>query len=95
VIEIGVLRGEDQDRHAAHAADLAADREAVFAGQQQIQQHEPRLFLLESFERAIAARLDDDAHRVLAEIGRGELRESRVVFDEQDVGRGAHKTSQT
>ena len=59
--------------------------EAVLARQQQVEQHEARLLAREPFERAIAALLDGDAQAVLLEVGGGELREARVVFDQQNV----------
>ena len=52
--------------------------------------------LRESFERAIAARLDRHAQAVLLEVGGGELGQAGVVFDQQDVDvRGVHRTSHT
>ena len=96
MIEIGVTRREDQDRNVVRAAQLAADGQAILAGQQQVEQHQPRMFLREPLERAIAARFHRDPQAVLPEIGGGELGEAGIVLDEQDVDiRGGHRTSQT
>ena len=96
VVEIGVARGQDQDRHFVHAAQLAADRQAILAGQQQVEQHEAWLLAREPLHGAIAALLDGHTQAVLLEVGSRELREARVVFDQQNVDvRCGHRTSHT
>ena len=64
-------------------------RKSVFARQQQVEQHEARLLARETLDRAIAALFDRHAQAVLLEVGSGQLREARVVFDQQDIDVGA------
>ena len=89
MIEIGVARGQHEDRHVVTRRSSRQMVKTILAGQQQVEQHEARLLARESFDRAIAALFDRDAQPVLFEIGGGQLGEAGVVFDEQNVDAGA------
>ena len=55
LVDVGVARREDQDRAIEGLAQLAADRQAVYAGQHQVEQHNTRFNVGEMCQCTVAA----------------------------------------
>ena len=65
------------------AADLAADREPVLAGQHEVEHHEVGAQALEALGHGRAVALDEDLEVVVLEVVADGGREPRVVLDQQ------------
>ena len=85
-VRLLAARGEHDDRHVGAGAQLAADLEAVLAGQHEVQQHR----VVAARERLLepAPPVGDVHHReaVALEVLAGEVGEPAVVLDEEDEG---------
>ncbi|MNK99550.1 hypothetical protein D3C87_1199520 [compost metagenome] len=82
---VGVVaaRGEHQDRAVIAVTDLAANAQAVFTGQHQVEDHQVRLFLDDARRRQGAIALDRHAQAIGFQVVAGQFGQTLVVFDNQ------------
>src|SRR5258705_5993088 len=85
--------GQGDDRRVGAAAQLTEELDPVDVGQTEVEHDERRLHLVEERARALArGGMLDDVSRV-AQVERDELRDRRVVLDDDDPRGTAHAAS--
>lgn len=88
LIEIIGPRGEHEDRPIVAVAHPSADRQAVFAGQHQIEHHQVRTLLDDALDRTGAVRLDRHLEAAIAvQILLRQLGQSPIVLDDENTPR--------
>ncbi|MNR25185.1 hypothetical protein D3C85_1423190 [compost metagenome] len=83
LVGIVAARGEHQDRAVITIADLAANAQAVFTGQHQVEDHQVRLFLDDARRRQGAVALDRHAQAIGFQVVAGQFGQTLVVLHNQ------------
>src|SRR5579862_1001904 len=86
LVDVLALGGEDEDRHRAAPAKLAADREPILAGQHEVEDDELGLQAVEALGGHQAVALDRHLVAVAFQVVANGSCQPRAVFDEQHPG---------
>ena len=84
-IHVVGARSQHQNRAVILPPHLAADGQAIFAGQHQIKHHQIRLFLENARHRLGPIGLDRHLQAVALQVLLGQLGQALVVLDDQDL----------
>gem|GEM_PF-5868554 len=77
--------GEHEDRPVIVITDLAADAQAVFARQHEVENHQIRLFIDNPLRRPSAITFQTDLQPIVFKIIASQLGQSKVILDDQDL----------
>ncbi|MDT4841042.1 hypothetical protein FQZ97_748830 [compost metagenome] len=84
LVHVVGARGEHQDRPLVLAAQLAADGQAVLAGQHQVEHHQVRALLEDARHRLAAIGLDGHLQSVAFQVFARQIGQPLIVFDYED-----------
>ena len=89
-VDFLALRGEHDDRHRfARAAKPPAHREAVLAGQHQIEHDQMRRIALQLLVEIARVGKHRNLKSLLGQVARQEVAQPHVIVDDEDLGRGS------